>query len=82
MAVGSDQPSIHLYLVISGKLVTKLEGHTNRVKGLAVSPEETLLFSASSDGFIRAWSLLDPLVLIIISISCGMTIFHSCAGKF
>ena len=33
-----------------------------RVKGLAVSPDCMFLFSASTDGSIRAWKLLQPLV--------------------
>ena len=32
------------------------------MKGLAVSPDCMFLFSASTDGSIRAWKLLQPLV--------------------
>ena len=35
-----------------------------RVKGLAVSPAGNLLFSASSDGCVRVWSLAQPLVSV------------------
>ena len=62
VAVGSDQSSIVLYSTTSGKLVASLEGHTSRVKGLAMSPDNQLLLSASSDGTIRAWTLPESLV--------------------
>lgn len=61
LAVGGDQPAIALHSITSGQLVASLEGHTSRVKGLALSPDNRLLFSASSDGVIRAWSLPETL---------------------
>ena len=54
--------AIALYSTTSGQLVAHLEGHTSRVKGLALSPDNKLLFSASSDGTIRAWDLPQSLV--------------------
>ncbi len=41
-----------------------------RVKGLAVAPGNSdLLFSAASDGFVKAWKLEDPLVCTAILVS-------------
>ena len=38
-----------------------------RVKALAMAPGNTFLFSASSDGTIRAWKMSDTLVNQIVS---------------
>lgn len=62
LAVASDKHAVELYSVTLGQLMTSLEGHTARVKGLALSPDNKLLFSASSDGSIRAWRLTKSLV--------------------
>ena len=60
LAVGSGDPDVLLFSTSTGKLVTRLPGHSNRVKGLAVSPDSRLLFSVCSDGDMRAWSLPEP----------------------
>lgn len=62
LAIGGEKCVIELYSITSGQLVASLEGHTSRVKGLSLSPDNTLLFSASSNGAIRAWSLPKTLV--------------------
>ena len=62
LAVGGDQHAILLYSITSGQLVASLDGHASRVKGLALSPDSRLLFSASSDGAVKAWSLPESLV--------------------
>lgn len=67
LAVAGEMHTIALYSTTSGQLVANLEGHTSRVKGLALSPDNKLLFSASSDGAIRAWDLPQPLVRVL----CG-----------
>ena len=64
LAIGGDQPVITLYSITSGERVASLEGHTSRVKGLALSPDNQLLFSASSNGTIKVWSLPEPLVCV------------------
>jgi WD40 repeat protein len=61
IAVSSDQPSIQLFSNASGECVAELKGHSQRVKTLAVLPEKNCLFSASSDGSVRAWKLAQPL---------------------
>jgi protein MAK11 len=61
LAVACEAPAIQLFSVPTGDCSAKLEGHTQRAKGLAVSPDCMFLFSASTDGSIRAWKLLQPL---------------------
>ena len=64
IAVGTGDPDILLYSTSTGELVTRLSGHSNRVKGLAISPDYRLLFSVSSDETIKAWSLPKSLVRV------------------
>ena len=47
-------------VILSVILLLLLSLH--RVKSLAVVPDGNLLFSASTDGSVRAWTLDDPLV--------------------
>lgn len=61
VAIGSENPSIQLFSVTTGKCLHKLEGHTNRIKALAMAPGNTFLFSASSDGTIKAWKMSENL---------------------
>ncbi|CAI8037937.1 hypothetical protein GBAR_LOCUS21187 [Geodia barretti] len=70
IAVSSDLSSIQLFSNASGECVAQLKGHSQRydiehyitmVKTLAVLPEKNFLFSASSDGSVRAWKLTQPL---------------------
>ncbi len=62
VAIGSDQPNILLYSTISGEEMASLKGHSSRVKGLALSPDHNLLFSASSDGSVKVWAISETLV--------------------
>jgi WD40 repeat protein len=39
----------------SGRVVTRLEGHTGTVNDVAYAPDDSLLASASSDGTVRLW---------------------------
>lgn len=64
LAIGSDQPMIVLYSTTTGERLASLEGHSNRVKGMAMSPDHSLLFSASSDGTIKVWTLPKSLVCL------------------
>ncbi|XP_065884321.1 p21-activated protein kinase-interacting protein 1-like [Dysidea avara] len=63
LAIASELPYIQLYSVVTGKCLYKLEGHTNRVKTLIMAPGNSFLFSASSDGTIRAWKMDENLSL-------------------
>jgi len=74
LAVGSDQPVILLYSTATGKRLASLEGHSSRVKGLAMSPDQKLLFSASSDGCIKVWALSDTLVSSACLLSLSLLI--------
>lgn len=67
IAIASDKSAVELYSVTSGQLIASLEGHTARVKGLALSPDDQLLLSASSDGTIRAWRLHKSLVYTYVN---------------
>jgi WD40 repeat protein len=55
-AVGHEC-GLHVYDVATRKLVTTLEGHTNRIETLAVSADSKLAYTASGDPSVRVWDL-------------------------
>ena len=57
IASTSDDHSIRLSDVDTGKETLRLCGHTGHVQGKAFSKDSRLLASASSDGTVRIWNL-------------------------
>jgi WD40 repeat protein len=59
IAIGGDSEEkefISIWNANTGKLVTKLKGHTQRVKCLAWTPDGTALISGSFDYSVRTWN--------------------------
>ena len=57
LANGSQDGSIRLWNIASGKLKKRLIEHQGFINGLAFSPDGTLLASGSKDGLILMWNL-------------------------
>ena len=53
---GSEDHTINVWELSTGKLLTTLEGHTDAVNTLTISPEGETLISGSSDTDIRVWA--------------------------
>lgn len=55
--VGMESGFIGAYDAQSGELVHVLEGHADRITGMALSGDETLLTSISDDRTVGFWDL-------------------------
>lgn len=55
LASGSNDRTVRIWDVASGKQLVKLEGHQGPVEALAFSPDNRWLVSGSADATIRVW---------------------------
>ena len=53
------QPELHVYDLTTGEQVRQLTAHTGMIRDLAVSDDQRLLASISSDHTLRVWRLSD-----------------------
>jgi WD40 repeat protein len=61
LVTGSDDHNVRIWDMTSYKLLTVLNGHNNRVKGIAISPQKKIIASSSSDQEIILWQV-EPLL--------------------
>lgn len=59
---GSADKQIKIWNSVTGSLKCTLNGHTDSIKTLAISPCDRFLISGSVDKTIRIWDLTSPLV--------------------
>jgi WD40 repeat protein len=64
LITGSD--AIRLWRLSDGALMSSLEGHTKRIRKLAISPNSKILASASLDKTIRLWQLPEGTPLVTL----------------
>ncbi len=57
MASGSEDNTIKIWQLKTGRLVRTLSGHTNWISSLAISPDGQTLISGSGDNTIKIWQL-------------------------
>lgn len=50
--------TIHVWDLLDGNYIRALEGHTNTVSSLKVTPDGKVVVSSSYDGTVRMWSLI------------------------
>lgn len=58
-ASGGDDFAVHIWDLASGESLARLEQHRGQIAALAVSPDGSLLASASWDGTIGLWNLAE-----------------------
>jgi WD40 repeat protein len=57
LATGSDDKTVRVWEVTSGKQVRTYHGHLDKVTAVAIRPDSRQVASASFDGSIRLWDL-------------------------
>ncbi|KAK5165387.1 uncharacterized protein LTR77_008916 [Saxophila tyrrhenica] len=58
LASGGPESTVRVWDSRSGKRVTKLVGHTDNVRSVLISQDETTIMTASSDRTVKVWSTL------------------------
>lgn len=64
---GSDDKTIKIWELSTGKLIRTLSGHTHYIYALAISPDGKTLFSTGADNNIKIWELSTGKVIRILS---------------
>ncbi|KAL3068399.1 hypothetical protein niasHT_030690 [Heterodera trifolii] len=76
IASSKDNFDIYVWALATGHLLEVLNGHTNLVTGLALS--ENTLFSASSDGTLKLWNIIEGNCLESVQLTSeGLDVKHS-----
>lgn len=71
IAVGQQDGAIHIFDVLTGRIVQSLDSNNGSVISLAVTPDESLLLAAYADGKIGVWNLPRFLKMAEITTSYG-----------
>lgn len=83
LASAGDDQTIRVWDVDSGELKSILHEHKNRVRTIAVSPDQSILASGSEDKTIKIWSLVDFSCINTIPVDEGVhSICFSPDGKY
>jgi WD40 repeat protein len=54
---GSDDKTVKIWELETGKLVNTLKGHSSSVRAVAIDPKGEYIVSGSDDGTVKVWDL-------------------------
>src|SRR6266581_1624253 len=57
LASGSNDQTVRLWDVTTGRQIRALEGHTDDISGISFSADSRILASKSGDGTVRLWKV-------------------------
>lgn len=63
---GTEDGTVHLWSLDTGRLLQTLSGHTDRVICMAFSPDKKLLATGSADRTIRLWNVRNGTLLAVL----------------
>ena len=63
LASGGDDKIIKLWNIITGKIISNLEGHTGTVLSICLSSNGKTLVSGSEDEYIIVWNVVTGKVI-------------------
>ncbi len=58
LASGGPESTVRVWDARTGKRITKLVGHTDNVRSVLISQDETTIMTASSDRTVKVWSTI------------------------
>jgi WD40 repeat protein len=82
IACGSFDTTIRLWDGSSGKLLHHLRGHTGRIEGIAVSPDDRYALSCAEDRTVRLWDLTTGKEIKQFPYDCRQTLAFSPDGQY
>lgn len=68
--IAGSEPKIKLYDFLTGKVAKSLDGHTDAVNDIKISPNGKYLLSGSNDKTARVWSLTTGKQVRILPVEC------------
>ena len=79
---GKDS-ALYMYEIPSGKLIKKMDGHTNNISRISISKSEKFILTSSIDGTLKVWNAANgDLLITLMAFNDGTSIVYTPDGRF